>query len=285
MRADPPARRSRVCRRQRGPGCRSSGPGHQVLGPGRAGAARSRAAGQDRNFRGQATTYNVLAESRSGDPDNVVMAGAHLDSVPAGPGINDNGSGSATILEVAEQMTKVKPTNRVRFALWGAEESGLIGSTRYVNGLSLAELEKIALYLNFDMVGSPNYVRCLRRRQLAVPRRAGLGGRAGGLGADRDAVPRLLRVRRAAVRGDAVQRPVRLRSVHPEGHPGRRPVHGSRGCQERRGGQVYGGSAGQAYDPCYHLACDTRRQCQPAGDRGDVRRRRARGADVRLRDR
>ncbi|MDP9398061.1 MAG: M28 family peptidase [Actinomycetota bacterium] len=72
-------------------------------------------------FRGTATNYNVLAESKSGDPENVVMAGAHLDSVAVGPGINDNGSGSATVLEVAEQMAKVNPKNKVRFALWGAE--------------------------------------------------------------------------------------------------------------------------------------------------------------------
>ncbi len=72
-------------------------------------------------FRGTATNYNLLAESKSGDPENVVMAGAHLDSVAVGPGINDNGSGSATVLEVAEQMAKVNPKNKVRFALWGAE--------------------------------------------------------------------------------------------------------------------------------------------------------------------
>ena len=93
-----------------------------------------------------------------GDPDNVVMVGAHLDSVNAGPGIQDNGSGSAAILEVAEQMAKVKPTNTLRFAWWGAEESGLVGSSDYVAGLSSEELDQIALYLNFDMIGSPNYV-------------------------------------------------------------------------------------------------------------------------------
>ncbi|HSL31847.1 MAG TPA: M28 family peptidase, partial [Anaerolineales bacterium] len=101
---------------------------------------------------------NVLAESKSGNANNVVMAGAHLDSVFAGPGINDNGSGSAALLEIAEQMAKVNPRNKVRFAWWGAEESGLVGSIAYVNSLSQAERAKIALYLNFDMVGSPNHV-------------------------------------------------------------------------------------------------------------------------------
>jgi Zn-dependent M28 family amino/carboxypeptidase len=107
-------------------------------------------------------TYNVVADSPWGDPGNVVMAGAHLDSVPAGPGINDNGSGSAAILEVAEQLAHVKASmpNRVRFAWWGAEEGGLVGSTVYVNDLvanAPDALDDIAVYLNFDMVASPNY--------------------------------------------------------------------------------------------------------------------------------
>lgn len=71
-------------------------------------------------FRGTATTSNVIAETPGGDPNNVVMAGAHLDSVNAGPGIQDNGSGSAAILEVAEQMAGVTTHNKVRFAWWGA---------------------------------------------------------------------------------------------------------------------------------------------------------------------
>ena len=109
-------------------------------------------------FRGPATTYNVLAETRGGNDGNVVMAGAHLDSVNAGPGINDNGSGAAALLEVAEQLAKVDPVNTVRFAWWGGEESTLVGSTRYVTGLTDEERNRIALYLNVDMVGSPNPV-------------------------------------------------------------------------------------------------------------------------------
>ncbi|HXV58912.1 MAG TPA: M20/M25/M40 family metallo-hydrolase [Gaiellaceae bacterium] len=109
-------------------------------------------------FRQILPTSNVLAEKTGKNDDNVVMAGAHLDSVLAGPGINDNGSGSAALLEVAEQLANLKPQNTMRFAWWGAEESGLVGSTNYVNGLSQAERDRIALYLNFDMVGSPNYI-------------------------------------------------------------------------------------------------------------------------------
>ena len=103
-------------------------------------------------------TSNVLAETRNGRDDNVVVVGAHLDSVNEGPGIQDNGSGSAAILEVALQMKKVKPRNKVRFAWWGAEESGLVGSTYYVDNLPEEELDQITLYLNSDMIGSPNHV-------------------------------------------------------------------------------------------------------------------------------
>ncbi|MFE6963546.1 M28 family metallopeptidase [Agromyces sp. NPDC057679] len=101
---------------------------------------------------------NVIAELPGANDANVVMAGAHLDSVQEGPGINDNGSGSASLLELAEQMSKVKPQNTVRLAWWGAEEDGLLGSAAYVDGLSQAEKDRIALYLNFDMVASPNYM-------------------------------------------------------------------------------------------------------------------------------
>ena len=126
--------------------------------------------------RGIRTTHNVIAESRAGDDDNVVMAGAHLDSVGQGPGINDNGSGSAALLETAVQMAKVNPRNTVRFAWWGAEESGLVGSTFYVNNLlanAPDELDDIALYLNFDMVGVAELraVRLRRRRLRVRPRR------------------------------------------------------------------------------------------------------------------
>ncbi|SFP23019.1 PA domain-containing protein [Geodermatophilus dictyosporus] len=104
-------------------------------------------------------TSNVLAELPGRTSDNVVMAGAHLDSVAAGPGINDNGSGSAALIEVAENLGKVKPTNTVRFAWWGAEELGLQGSNYYVANLPQADKDRIGLYLNFDMVGSPNFAR------------------------------------------------------------------------------------------------------------------------------
>lgn len=106
-------------------------------------------------------SFNILASTRTGDPDNVVMLGAHLDSVEGSAGINDNGSGVAAILETAVQLARSGPLdNQVRFAWWGAEELGLAGSAHYVQALAADdpdELDRIVTYLNFDMVASPNY--------------------------------------------------------------------------------------------------------------------------------
>ena len=106
-------------------------------------------------------TYNVFAETPGGDERNTIMVGAHLDSAAEGPGINDNGSGSAAILEVANKIGQlnIKPRNKIRFAFWSAEEDGLVGSESYLVSLSTEEISKISMYLNFDMIASPNYVR------------------------------------------------------------------------------------------------------------------------------
>lgn len=102
-------------------------------------------------------TRNVIAQTKTGSTANVVMVGAHLDSVPAGPGINDNGSGVAAVLETALQLgNSPKVANAVRFGFFGAEEEGLLGSKNYVQSLNEEALKDLALYLNFDMLGSPN---------------------------------------------------------------------------------------------------------------------------------
>ncbi len=103
------------------------------------------------------TAQNVIAQTKTGSPQNVVLVGAHLDSVPAGPGINDNGSGVAAVLATAMALGSAPGIrNAVRFAFWGAEEIGLVGSKRYVASLNTDQLKDIALYLNFDMLGSQN---------------------------------------------------------------------------------------------------------------------------------
>ncbi len=108
-------------------------------------------------FTEERSTYNVIADGKFGQPNSVVMAGAHLDSV-GNAGINDNGTGSAAILEMAIMMKNVKPLNRMRFAWWSAEEAGLVGSEYYASKLTSSELNKIKLYLNYDMIGSLNHI-------------------------------------------------------------------------------------------------------------------------------
>ncbi|KAI3400713.1 hypothetical protein diail_1922 [Diaporthe ilicicola] len=100
-------------------------------------------------------TCQIIAQTKEGDPDNVLHLGAHMDSVAEGPGINDNASGGIGILEVAIQLAKFSVNNAVRFSWWTAEEQGLIGSRKYVELLTKEEQEKIRLYLNFDMIASP----------------------------------------------------------------------------------------------------------------------------------
>jgi Zn-dependent M28 family amino/carboxypeptidase len=201
------------------------------------------------------TQYNLLAESRDGSANNVVMVGAHLDSVQAGPGINDNGSGSAAILEVALQMAKVKPRNKLRFAWWGAEESGLVGSTAYVNGLTEAERGRIALYLNFDMVGSPNYVRFIYDGDNSD----GVGSGAGPAGSAEieKTFERFFEARNLPYKGtDFTGRSDYGRFI-ALGIPAGGLFTGAEGIKTAEEASIWGGTAGAQYDPCYHQACDT----------------------------
>ena len=215
-------------------------------------------------FRGIATTYNVLAESTWGDPDNVVMAGAHLDSVNAGPGIHDNGSGSAAILEVAKQMEKVKPKNKVRFALWGAEESGLVGSIYYVNNLTQAEQDKIALYLNFDMIASPNFVRFVYDGDDSD----GVGAGPGPAGSAQ--IEQLFNDHYAskglAYQGTDFSGRSDYGPFIAVGIPSGGLFTGAEGIKTAEQAAIFGGLAGVAYDPCYHEACDTLTQSFLPGD-------------------
>lgn len=206
-------------------------------------------------FRGLATTYNVFAESKGGDPNNVVMAGAHLDSVNAGPGINDNGSGSAALLEVAEQMAKVKPRNMVRFAWWGAEESGLVGSTYYVNNLPQAEKDKITLYLNFDMVGSPNHVFFIYDGDDSDVVGAGPG--PAGSPEIEKTFEGFFNMKGLPFKGTDFSGRSDYGPFIATGIPSGGLFTGAEGIKTAAEAAIWGGTAGAAYDPCYHLACDT----------------------------
>ena len=205
-------------------------------------------------LRGNATTYNVLAETRTGNDSNVVMAGAHLDSVNAGPGINDNGSGSAALLEVAEQMAKVAPGNTVRFAWWGAEESTLVGSTRYVTGLTAEQRSRIALYLNFDMVGSPNPVFFVYDGDDSDATGAGPGP----AGSDRieKTFEAFYAQRKVPFKGTDFSGRSDYGPFITAGIPSGGLFTGAEGVKTAEEAGIWGGTAGRPYDPCYHQACD-----------------------------
>jgi Zn-dependent M28 family amino/carboxypeptidase len=203
----------------------------------------------------QITQENVIAESKTGDPNNVIMAGAHLDSVQAGPGINDNGSGSAAILETAIQLNKVKPVNKLRFAWWGGEESGLVGSTAYVNSLSQADRDKIELYLNFDMVGSPNYVFFVYDGDNSD----GVGAGAGPIGSAEieETFEDFYSSAGEPFKGTDFSGRSDYGPFIANGIPSGGLFTGAEGIKTAAEVATWGGTAGQQYDPCYHLACDT----------------------------
>ncbi len=201
-----------------------------------------------------APTSNVLAETPGGNAEKVIVVGAHLDSVIEGAGINDNGSGVSAILEIAVQMSKlnIKPRQKVRFAFWGAEESGLLGSEYYVAQLSDAELRTIYANLNFDMVGSPNYVRFVYD---------GDGDPTGIQGPPGSAEIEDIFTSYFASQGLASE-PTEFngRSDYgpfiTAGIPAGGLFSGAEGVKTPEQAAVYGGTAGEPYDPCYHEACD-----------------------------
>ena len=203
-------------------------------------------------------TWNVIAETASGRDDNVVVVGAHLDSVVAGPGVNDNGSGSSTILEVARQMASVKPRNTVRFIWFGAEELGLLGSTHYVSQLDEAEVADIALNLNFDMVGSPNFVRFVYDGDnSAFPVGTGSSEGPPGSGYIEKVFVDYFSSQGLATEPTAFDGRSDYGPFIEVGIPAGGLFTGAEGIKTPEEAAVYGGTAGEPYDPCYHQACDT----------------------------
>ncbi|AEN09055.1 MULTISPECIES: M28 family metallopeptidase [unclassified Streptomyces] len=193
---------------------------------------------------GGATGYNLIADWPGGDPNRVLMAGSHLDSVTSGAGINDNGSGSAAVLETALAVSRagLAPDKHLRFAWWGAEELGLVGSKYYVANLAAAERAKLAGYLNFDMIGSPNpgyfvYDDDPVIEQTFKDYYAGLS------------IPTEIETE-----GDG-------RSDHAPFKNAGVPVGGLfSGADYKKTAaqaQKWGGTVGQAFDRCYHSSCDT----------------------------
>ncbi|WP_448318259.1 M28 family metallopeptidase, partial [Streptomyces sp. CO7] len=209
-----------------------------------------------RERREQRTAHNVIAETRGGDPSRTVMAGAHLDSVVEGPGINDNGSGSAGLLEVALELARAerRPADRLRFAWWDAEEFGLLGSTDYVSKLSAEERGRIRLYLNFDMIASPNAAQFVYDGDDSDG--AGEGpGPAGSAQVERGINDFLdsrgLRHLGADFDGRSDYGP-----FIEAGIPAGGTFTGAEGVKTEEMAALFGGTAGKPFDACYHQACD-----------------------------
>ncbi|RCG31317.1 aminopeptidase [Sphaerisporangium album] len=201
------------------------------------------------------TTQNVIADSRWGDPNKVVQLGAHLDSVLAGPGINDNGSGSAAILEIASKIGFLPTKNKLRFSFWSAEELGLLGSEYYVANLSAADKAKTKLYLNFDMVASPNYALKIYDGDDSDA----TGSPAGPAGSDE--IEKLFEKYFDTLRQGHVGTDFDGRSDYgpfiDAGIPAGGLFTGAEGIKTPAEQALFGGTAGVAYDSCYHQSCDT----------------------------
>jgi Zn-dependent M28 family amino/carboxypeptidase len=215
-------------------------------------------------------TQNLIAETPTGRDDRVIMAGAHLDSVSAGPGINDNGSGSAALLEIALQIAEldIEPRNTIRFAWWGAEEAGLIGSQYYVDSLSKSDAKDIELYLNFDMIGSPNYVRFVYDGDGSA---FGIKGPTGS-----GSIEGVFEDYFASVGLESEPTEFSGRSDYDAfitaGIPAGGLFTGAEGAKTEEQAAIYGGLAtyeGEpvSYDPCYHAACDS---LDPISDGADA---------------
>ncbi len=201
--------------------------------------------------------FNVIAELPGKNTNNVVMAGAHLDSVIEGPGINDNGSGSAALLETALNMANLNPENTLRFAWWAGEEQGLVGSADYVAGLSQAELDRIALYMNYDMVGSPNYIFMVYDAdESTFPAPEGVTIPPGST-----AIEDLYESYYTAVGEPYDDTEFSGRSDYEAfilaGIPSSGLFTGAEEIKTSEQQAIWGGEAGEQFDPCYHEACDT----------------------------
>jgi aminopeptidase S len=197
---------------------------------------------------GGGSTVNLIADLPGRDGADVVMLGAHLDSVPAGPGINDNGSGTMTLLTLAERLATFEPSwHTVRFAFWAAEEPGRLGSTAYVDALATDDRERIAAYLNFDMLGSVNRIRFVYADAQAVPNSDGITGLFAGyfesVGLTWEPID---------LSGKSDHAPFSRAGIATGGL-----FSGGRELKTDAQAGAFGGTAGQPADPCSDVACDT----------------------------
>ncbi|KAB1158512.1 M28 family peptidase [Micromonospora sp. AMSO12t] len=187
---------------------------------------------------------NLIAEWPGGPADQVVMFGSHLDGVSAGPGINDNATGSSALLENALVLARQNPTmtKRVRFAWWTDEEQGLNGSDFYVRSLSATQRGYIKGYYNFDMIGSTNGGYFINRITSAT---------AAPLKAYWDSL-NIQPEENVEGQGRSDDYPFAQAGIQTSGY-----AAGASARKTSAQATKWGGTSGSAYDPCYHRSCDT----------------------------
>lgn len=197
-------------------------------------------------------TYNLIAETQSGNPAKTIVLGAHTDSTEYTAGINDNGSGTIGMLAVAKALTNFKVKNAVRFCWWTAEEQGSLGSRYYVSGLGATEVDKIVMYLNFDMIADPNPGNFIR-----------VGGDdkvAGNSAAGAEDITRLLTSFYHERQLNSTSIELNMQSDYApffeRGIPVGGMVAGLMTKKTPAEAEQFGGRAGARYDACYHIACD-----------------------------
>jgi Zn-dependent M28 family amino/carboxypeptidase len=201
---------------------------------------------------GTRSTRNVIA-ARGEANGAAIVVGAHLDGVAEGPGMNDNASGSAALLETALRLAKEpQPNTPIRFAFWGAEERGLVGSRHHLNALSENDRRRIGLYINLDMVGSPNFGRFIQMTQPEgrTSATAGLAQSFAEYFVTRNLpVEERTRNERGYGSDDA--------AFAARGIPTLGLFTGAGSTKSENHAARFGGSVGQPFDPCYHKTCDT----------------------------
>src|SRR6478609_590862 len=200
----------------------------------------------------------VIAETRGGDPNHVVVVGAHLDSVPAGPGINDDGSGTATLLAQAEEVADghYKLRNKIRFAWWGAEENGLVGSSYYAENLSQAEVDKVDVMLDYDMLASANYIRGVYDGDGDDTEDGSETSESPESGKVEAVFEDWFRAQGQPVVKGAFDGRSDYVGFTLRGIPSGGIYAGAEGVKTAEEEQIFGGAAGSWYDPCYHQICD-----------------------------
>jgi len=207
-------------------------------------------------------TKNLFAETAGGDSSKVVMLGAHLDTVAGSPGMNDNGSGAAALLELALQVGNkdYSPVNKLCFAWWAAEESGLVGSTHYVNSLTASEKANIGMYLNFDMIASKNYYIGVEDGNFSEPE-SNLSSNIDDAFKAKSGEIEAIFAGYFESKG-IISFPSEIDGMTDylpfaeAGIPFGGLFTGAGGLKTEEESKEFGGTAGQPYDSCYHRACD-----------------------------